>query len=129
MSRELEARLAILEAQVGEVREQLARAKAARAHTMRMSHRCPACGGGRLFHFKRVKELSHATSTVDLSLQKQAGWWGVRLNAGIVEAFACRDCRLVEWHAVSLDDVEPDGVTVVAIDEPEEPTVDDGPYR
>jgi hypothetical protein len=53
----------------------------------------------------------------------------VRLNAGIVEAFACRDCRLVEWHAVSLDDVEPDGVTVVAIDEPDEPTVDDGPYR
>ena len=45
-----------------------------------------------------------------------------------LEAFACRNCRLVEWHASTLADVKPNGVDIIELDGSESPPPD-APYR
>ena len=127
MSRD--ARLDQLEATVDHLQRELERIRAQRRLPMRQTHRCSACGGTRLFHITTVGDAHHA-ATVPLSLQKEvSSWRGLRKHLGVLEAFVCRFCMLVEWHAASLDGVEPNGTTVIehraaADDEPES-----GPYR
>jgi hypothetical protein len=95
---------------------------------MRDTHRCPTCGGTRVLHFRRIGEVA-GDRMIDFALQKDySAFWGMKLSAGVLEAFACRACRLVEWHAISLDDVVPDGEQVVEL--PAEPPVPPAsPYR
>lgn len=126
------ARLAALEATVAELRDELGRL---RLHTtarrgMRETYRCSACGGTKILHFAHIKEMAHS-GMVDLVLQKEASLWTGRIlhRGGALEAFACRSCRLVEWHAISLDDVTPDGSEVVELDGTPEAAADPSPYR
>jgi hypothetical protein len=129
MATDLEARLVTLEASLAELRVELARVTAKRLGSMRQTLRCPACGGGKLFHIRAVKDITDS-GTTDLALQKEISIWGrVKLNAGVLEAYACRSCRLVEWCAASLDNVEADGEDVLEVNAPVEPELDDGPYR
>lgn len=121
-------RIAALEAAVAELRDEVERLRRGRTHSMQQTHRCPVCGGTRLFHFKRIKDLGH-NQMIDLALQKDySSWWGMQMSAAPLEAFACRNCRLVEWNAISLDDVQPDGKEVVELDG-SEPPVPAEPYR
>jgi hypothetical protein len=130
MTSEESSRLAVLEAAVDDLRRALARAKPGQIRTMAHTHRCPACNGGVLLHFKRVGDVAHG-KMIDLTLQKDfSAWWGVKMAAGALEAYACKNCRLVEWHAVSLDDVQPDGETVVELTAHDDPNANiEGPYR
>lgn len=107
-----DARIHALEARVAELDAQLRRP---RMTSMRATGRCPACSGQRVLHFRKIKDVAHG-GVHDLSLQKDySPWWGVKLVAGALEAYACRTCKLVEWHAVTLDDVKPDGEDVVEL--------------
>jgi len=40
----------------------------------------------------------------------------VQATGARLEAYACRSCLLVEWHATTLADVVVDGVEVIEID-------------
>jgi hypothetical protein len=125
-----DARIAALETAVSELRQELDLLRKGRTRSMRETYRCPACGGAKILHFTRIKELSHG-GMIDLALQKQwSTWWGVKLSAAPLEAFVCRNCRLVEWHAISVDEVEPDGNEVVELDgNAHGRAMDPGPYR
>jgi hypothetical protein len=124
MSSETEGRIAALEAAVAELRE-----RDPGTRTMHRTHRCPACGGTKLFHFVRVKEEAQQ-EVVDLALNKRyRRFAGVMRSDGELGAFACRNCRLVEWHAVSLDDVMPDGKNILEIDGDESAPPASSPYR
>ncbi|MBL9019213.1 MAG: hypothetical protein JNL83_33800 [Myxococcales bacterium] len=129
MSRET-ARLAQLEATVDDLQRELERLRKERRLPMRQTHRCSACGGTRLFHIKTVSDMHHA-ATVPLSLQKEiSAWWGLRKSLGVLEAFVCRFCMLVEWHASSLDGITADGSTVLEVEgTPDADTPESGPYR
>jgi hypothetical protein len=127
MSRD--ARLDQLEATVAELQHELARVRAQRRLPMRQTHRCSACGGTRLFHVKSVSDMQ-ATQAVPLSLQKEVSpWWGLRRSLGVLEAFVCRFCMLVEWHAASLEGISADGETVLEVEGTSEPETETGPYR
>jgi len=134
MSDDSARRIEALEAAVAELREQLMAVtqRDSRIRSMHQAHRCPVCGGSRLLHFRAIKELG-PNGPVDLSLQKEYTAWRfdrVKSSAGALEAFACRNCRLIEWHATSLDEVVVDGTEVVEIDgEAEPPVPAPGPYR
>src|SRR4249919_3296077 len=129
MADDANQRIAALEAAVLELRQELAQRREPRARSMRQTHRCPVCGGGRLLHFRRIHEMAHG-GMIDLALQKQfSTWWGIQLSAAVLEAFACRNCRLVEWHAITLDDVKPDGTTVVELEAADDAPIDPTPYR
>ena len=121
--------IAALAAAVADLQAEVEHLRKGRIRAMRETHRCSACGGTRLLHFKRIKDVAEGRM-VDLALQKEfSAWWGVKLSAAALEAFACRNCRLVEWHAISLDDVQPDGDEVVELEgsAPEPPSA--SPYR
>src|SRR5688572_27549887 len=101
---EHDARYATLESAIAELRTELARLQRPRINSMRSTGRCPSCDGRRLLHFKRVKEAAGDTGTVNLSLQKDdSSFWSIiGIDTGVLEAFACKACRLVEWNAISL---------------------------
>lgn len=46
-----------------------------------------------------------------------------------LEAYACRNCRLVEWHASTLDDVVADGQEAIELVALDDAPVADAPYR
>lgn len=124
-----DARIAALETLVANMQGELARLRRPRIRSMRSTGRCPSCDGRRLLHFNRIKDVAHG-SALDLSLQKDySAWWGVKLTAGVLEAYACKACKLVEWSAVSLDDVQADGKDVLEIVGPEDTDPETGPYR
>jgi hypothetical protein len=124
------ARIAALEATVGELRDELHRLRTTPRRAMRETYRCSSCGGTKIIHFTRIKELAQ-DGMVDLALQKQYHtWWGIKLSAAPLEAFVCKNCRLVEWHAITLADVRPDGDEVAELDGSEgERSMDPTPYR
>ena len=56
--------------------------------------------------------------------------WAIELWLGVLEAFVCRFCMLVEWHASSLDGITADGSTVLEVEgTPDADTPESGPYR
>lgn len=119
-------RIAALEAAVAELRRQVDAMRTGR--TMRQTHRCPACGCGRVLHFPTVAD-ENGPQPATLSLQKVQHFFS-RDRTGALEAFVCQRCLLVEWHAVTLEDVIVNGrdvVELVAEDGGE--TYPDGPYR
>jgi len=122
----LEERLARLEATVEDLTMRLGHAKPGQVHSMAHTHRCPACGGTTLLHVRRLKESTHG-GLVDLTLHKQHSFWSTTFQ-GALEAYACRTCRLVELHAVTLEDVVVDGDDVIEITAPPDP-LPDGVYR
>ncbi len=122
-----DARIAALEAAVTELRRELALAQRPRMSSMRATHACPACGGRRLLQFTSIKDVNE-NGLRDLSLQTHFSVWRGARGTGILEAYACRTCKLVEWHAVSLDDVEPDGINVIALNGRDDAPASD-PYR
>lgn len=124
------ARIAALEALVGELHAELARVRTMQRRSMRETYRCSSCGGTTILHFRHVQDMAH-NGMVDLALQKEySAWFGMKHSAGALEAFACRGCRLVEWHAISLDGVVADGRTVVELDGAQDARAsDDVPYR
>ncbi len=125
-----DARIAALETALIELREEVELLREGRTRLMRETHRCPACGGTKILHFTRIREIAHS-GMVDLALQKfWSKWMGVKKTAAALEAFVCRNCRLVEWHAISLDDVQPDGSDVVELDgTAQDRPMDPTPYR
>ena len=96
---------------------------------MRQTGRCPSCNAGSLLHFRRVRERTDSGLT-DLSLLKRSSAWGFSVKEGApLEAYACRACHLVEWHAITFEDIEVDGEHIVEITAPADPEADAGPYR
>ena len=123
-------RITMLEAALADLRQELEQLRTTRSRSMRETLCCPVCGNTKILHFPRIKDVAH-NSMVDLALQKEfSGFWGLTRSAGALETYACRNCRLVEWHVVSLDDVQVDGTTVIELDGAAEPGAQDaGPYR
>lgn len=122
----IEDRLMALELAVSELRAELDAART-RIRTMRQTLTCPSCGGRRILHFRYINE-SNALGLTPLSLTTQySGWRGV-LPGDPLEAFICKQCGLLEWHASGLENIEPDGEQVVELvhDEDAPPTP---PYR
>lgn len=93
---ELVRELAMLRAEVAELRAQLETARLHQAPTMRARLRCPACGSARLAHATHVLDRGDGDTRKPMALN-QPSWWSDRL-VGELEAFACRDCGLVEWY-------------------------------
>lgn len=93
---ELVRELAMLRAEVAEFRAQLETARLHQAPTMRARLRCPACGSARLAHATHVLDRGDGDTRKPMALN-QPSWWSDRL-VGELEAFACRDCGLVEWY-------------------------------
>lgn len=118
-------RIAALEAAVEELRSQLEAMRVGR--TMRQTHRCPACGHGKVLHFQSVPDEN--TELGILSLQKVVHFFSARGRPGALEAFVCRNCRIVEWHAVTLDDVSLDRTNVDELSVEDAPEPPDEPYR
>lgn len=106
------AELAALRATVAELRREIAELRQPQRGSMRQSGRCPSCGGGALIKFRRVEAPG---SGGELSLQKVRGSWGTLKPAGLLEAYACRACKLVEWNAESLDDIAVGGDDVTDV--------------
>ena len=94
---------------------------------MRRTHRCPACGGGRLIHVAKPTEMTNK-GLAPQAVRHTAHFWGTRLY-GPIEHFICRNCRLIETYVIDLDGLEPDGKDVHAIEPGAEPEPDVGPYR
>ena len=115
----LQARIDRLEATVAELRRLLALANPTGFRAMRDARRCPACDSGSLLHIRRLEEV--------MRLHHVVTWVGAASHAPL-EVFVCRTCRLVEWHAIELVGLEPDGETIVEI-EPEDDPPTEGPYR
>lgn len=123
-----DARLAQLEATVEDLRRELERQRTQRRLPMRQTHRCPACGGGRVLQVTLVEDMTGGVASVPLSLVKEHPLFGTK-HLGPLEAFVCRSCMLVEWHATSLGGVAPDGKIVIEHDAVVEADPDAGPYR
>src|SRR5947209_1263047 len=119
---DLEKRLATLEVTVERLRAAL---DAPRSRTMSGELECPSCGGGVIYHFKRVPDAGRDRE-FELALARKYGWFGVAEQAKL-EAYACFGCGLVEWHVTGLTELMPDGETVTVYRKDVPPKVD--PYR
>jgi hypothetical protein len=121
---DLVAGIEMLEAVVLELRRQIEQDKP-RFGSMRDTQRCPACGGGALIHFRRIEEATqpYGNNHIEFGLGRRISWNNTKARAPL-EAFACRACGLVEWHALNVDDVTADE-TIVFI----EPAPGSGPFR
>jgi hypothetical protein len=121
------ARIAVLETKLDDLVREVERLRAARHASMAQLQRCPACGGP-LFHFTNIRERSHHGSLTDFTLHKMETFWSAKDRAPL-EAYACRSCGLVEWHAKELSAVEP-ATDALAIDPPADALPpSDGPFR
>lgn len=94
---------------------------------MRQTHRCPACGHGKVLHFQSVPDEN--TELGILSLQKVVQFFSPRGRPGAREAFVSRNCRILEWNAVTLDDVSLDRTNVDELSVEDAPEPPDEPYR
>ena len=66
---------------------------------------------------------------VPMSLQKEWSMFrGLKNSIAKLEAFACPNCCLVEWYAPSVDEVKPDGDTIVEL-VADDPGPGTDPYR
>ena len=121
----LDERVAALEATIADLQAELAAVSKRHTDTMARAFRCPACGCRRIVHFNRVTELG-ITGVQPFTL------WHERFDklahADGVEAFVCRDCRLIEWHVLGFDGVEINGRDVIEIDS-SDPDASTTPYR
>ena len=126
----IDARVAHLEATVDDLRRDLEHLRKQRRLPMRQTHRCSACGGARVLNITLIADMKGDVGSVPLSLAKDLSFWGtVKDHLGPLEAFVCRSCLLVEWHAGSLDGLEPDGKTVIELEAPADADPEAGPYR
>jgi hypothetical protein len=125
--RDINARLEALEAAIVLLREELAEARSPQIRSMKMTRRCPSCGGRTLLHFKKLKDMWSAGAAT-ISLQKLNQGATPYHTGGMLEAFACHTCKLVELDAVSLDDIVSDvDVEVLVGSDDTEPGR--GPFR
>jgi hypothetical protein len=122
---QLVERVAALEETVVALRSQIAHPT-----TMKRSRRC-SCGGETIYHFTRVYEVANEDRLHELSLYKreQQGVFAPVKTRAPLEAYACKACGLVEWHAINLEGVVVDGKTVIKYEPIRKPNADDGPYR
>ena len=123
----LESAIAALTRQLVTVQEQLATTRGSGFRSMRDARRCPACGAGALLHVRRAKEMSHRGPT-DFSLAHDVSFWGNITHKGALEAYACCQCGIVEWHALDIAEIPIDGTNIVAIEAEGEPPAA-GPFR
>lgn len=123
----LQARIDEQEAEMAKLREELAEVKRHTRPSMRRTGQCPACGAGRIIHVAKPTELA-ASGVAPQAIHHTTGFWGTRLY-GPIEHFICRSCRLIESHAIDLEGLEPDGVQIFALDLPDGPEPEGGPYR
>ncbi|HEY5927122.1 MAG TPA: hypothetical protein VIV11_35785 [Kofleriaceae bacterium] len=130
----VEARLAALDLAVEDLRAQLREAHArldeerTRIRTMRLTHVCPSCGGKRVLQFRRVNEVGDS-GVVPLSLNTKYRMWSGVHEGDPLEAYVCRACGLVEWHAPAVDKLVPDGTTIIELTDPEPAPPERDPYR
>jgi hypothetical protein len=124
-------RIAALERAVADLRAKLDGPAQPPLATMARTLRCPGCGGTRLLHFRRIADNAGSVGAVQMAVQQIVSKWTgtVAASHGIVEAFGCRGCRLIEWHAVTFDDVVVDNNMVVEIDGSQPPPPPNGPFR
>jgi hypothetical protein len=126
-------RISSLEDRLDALAEEVTQLRVGRSSMgMARSHRCPACAGTKLIRFCRVQEASSRQETIEFSLQKHHSIWsGVQASGARLEAYACRSCMLVEWHAATLADVVVDGVEVMEVDggATADPLPSSAPYR
>ncbi|HEY5952706.1 MAG TPA: hypothetical protein VIV40_44710 [Kofleriaceae bacterium] len=124
----LEDRVAALEVAITTLRVEL-ETQRTRIRTMRDTHQCASCGGKRILHFRRINESGGRAGLIALSLNTTyKRWLGTHQEGDPLEAYVCRACGLLEWHATGLDAVKPDGVNIVEIgDEPTPSNTE--PYR
>jgi len=121
------ARIAVLEAKLEDLTRELAQLRADRHASMAQLQRCPACGGA-LFHFTNVRERGHHGSLTPFTLHKKETFWSAKDRAPL-EAYACRTCGLVEWHAKELAEVEAADDARAIEPGAEPPPPSDGPFR
>jgi len=131
---EHEARYAMFENAIAELRDEVAALKKARITSMRMTGCCPSCRGRRLLHFKWLRDSSgQKAAKMSLAMDEPTVIGSfIGKGTGVLEAFACMSCRLVELGAITLDDVNIDGDNVAMVSTEEEVAVDPttvGPYR
>jgi hypothetical protein len=131
----VEARLAVLEAQVAELTRVVAEQRAELDerqiwHSMARTLTCPACGGGSIILVKQVKDFAHA-DFIPLSLNPRTSMWKGITPGDPLHVYVCKVCRLVAWRADSTEHLVPDNVNIVALERPDdkddEPS--DEPYR
>ncbi|MBX3274608.1 MAG: hypothetical protein KF729_30360 [Sandaracinaceae bacterium] len=120
MSKELEERIAALEARLDAVE----RRPPERA-TMKERRRCPSCGGTELYFAPQL--VAQLFAGIPFALGVRARAVGRAQTTGDFEAYACTRCGLVEWHAKPIDPALAARAGLTRI----EPPPDDprGPYR
>lgn len=116
--------LAELRAEITQLRAQLESARLDQAPTMRARLRCPACRSTRIAHAKHVLDRGDGDAAKAMALN-QPSWWSSKL-VGVLEAFACTACGLVEWYVK-----DPGGLREVKsqLEILDGETPDAGPYR
>jgi hypothetical protein len=121
----VEDRIAALEATVADLRAQLEGPR--RRDSMRNTLTCPCCGGGRIIGVAEILE-SKQGGLVPLAIGNEPGFW--RAKRGVpLQAYICRSCLYVEWHIASLEQLVPDGKTIIEMNRPDEQSPHDTPYR
>ncbi|MGE0398118.1 MAG: hypothetical protein AB7T06_15560 [Kofleriaceae bacterium] len=133
MADDLTARLAVLEERQAELERTIAdlRVELDNRHggfrSMRDTRRCPACRGQALLHVREASS-TYGGEIIGLALAYDVSMWRGSRSRGPLEAFACRSCGLVEYHAVDVANVVADGAKIIAI-EPEGEAPSEGPFR
>lgn len=122
-----ELAIAELRARIEELDARLA-AERTRIRTMRQTVQCPSCGGRRILHVRALYHGNYAGMAA-LSLIMRNGKWTGPTWGDPMEAYACRNCGLVEWHAGPIERLTPDGENIIELvgDEPTPTTT--SPYR
>jgi hypothetical protein len=116
---ELAARLGALEEELQAVKARLEAESDRRRGLMRDSRRCPACGGQKIFHVKKIED--GATQTLSAAFKN--AWRATRL--GRIELFICAGCGHAELQVDDPAQIE--GKENVELLPP--PPGGRGPYR
>jgi hypothetical protein len=116
----VDARLTALEVAVSDLRALVAQlenrltAERTRIRTMRHTLQCPSCTGRRILHVRTIHEASDS-GLAPLALNTQFdGWTGVKPGDPL-QAYVCRNCGLLEWHATGHRSLTADGTDIVEL--------------
>jgi len=102
-----------LEAAIADLRAEVAALRARRSDTMARTFQCPACGCKRVVHVRQISDVQQGVQ-MPFSLTHQVRM--LSLTPGDpVEAFICRECRLVEWHVLGFELTDIDGEQAIEI--------------
>ena len=119
----LEARLAALAAENERLRARLDESRSTLDVTMRGQRRCRACGGRSIIFAQEIVDSDHGVNS-KLGVAMKSIWTGKK--KGLIEAYICAACGLMEWYVKQPGELAADGKTLHELPPlPEDP----GPYR